>query len=591
MDLVHKPKGVGLPLELTSERIKSSLIESKEITAKKNSFDRHYFWFNYWEVTPSLWEKRLKEIPQGTFVFIPIYWGLHALRETKVTHYDFGKYRSDCDLKRIEDIALENDLKPMFCVPMTPVPFLKNGGLPEWIETPQSLSEEGVARNILTKEGKIRKIPSFYHPYLFRYYKDFLYSLGRTFVQRGFRTKVRGVVWGHQENGEFKSFLEDNSEMFQQSYERFLERNTQFEDSNLIKKDFRKLLKTLLEQVASECLESYWDGVLRVDLWGSGDQEFFKRAIQKNTDWNQTHWKRFFQGVSNNILPSDYLYDHADIPLVLRQALKDLVSYNYLATCTSEGGLADNTNSFRPLVTSSFHTDTPEIVKVMGLTDYLDEISPFCYEFQEENQWNFDEEDSFTHFFFAHQLEPQEFKSVLRLVMSGNKVVLETSQITEEQKRILELFVLENDLRGELIQSLGLVGFYPFGEGKLITIEGNKVAEASEKDKNQFWHRIYLFLGTHHLEVDADKGIMVFDLKRDVSPFELKYEEVRRTCLYNPTNKTLHLAIPHSRYFAFLRYSQSRDADIKSSTSGVSVTLAPQGSILLDFGYVGKSHG
>ncbi len=578
-------------MELTSDRIKSALSESKAIEAKKNSFERNYYWFNYWEVTPSLWEKRLQEIPQGTFVFIPIYWGLHAIRETKVVHYDFGKYRTDCDLKNIEDLALQFDLKPIFCVPMTPIPFLKNGGLPDWIESPQSESKNGLAKNILTKERKIRKVPSFYHPHIFKHYKDFLYSLGRTFVQKGFSTKVRGVAWGRIENNEFESFLNDNSEMFHQSYYRFLERNSQFEDSDQIKKDFRKLLKSLLEQVAYECLESYWDGMLRIDLWGSGEKDFLQRVTQKSFHWNTEHWHQFFSGLSNNIIPSDYLFENEEIPLVLRQALKDLVNYQYLANVTNEANLTETSSSFQPLITSAIHSDNSDIAEMMGLSSYLTEISPYSFQFEENTQWNFDEEGSLTHFFFSNQLGIQDFKSALRLVMAGNKVVLDTSDINEEQRRILEVFVLENDLKGELIQSLGLLGYYPLGEGKLITIEGKQVSKATSQEQTEFWRRIFRFLGTHHLEIDSDLGIMSFDLRRDVSPFELKYQEVRRTHLYNPTSKTLHLAVSQSKHFAFIRYGQQKGADVKSSPNGVSVSLAPQGSVALDFGYVGNGHG
>jgi hypothetical protein len=96
------------------------------------------------------------------------------------------------------------------------------------------------------------------------------------------------------------------------------------------------------------------------------------------------------------------------------------------------------------------------------------------------------------------------------------------------------------------------------------------------------------YLKIAQVEISGDEGVHYFWQKRGSTSFELSYEEVRRVELYNYSSYKKKIKLDNSSDFAFLKMIDVQNVDLNSTPGGVELTLKPQGSISLDYGYIGE---
>ncbi len=88
-------------------------------------------WFFYWKTSAALWEAQILELPREEIIFLPLHWGLHSEQDS----WDFGDHelgasQPERDLFRLASLLTQHGRKFAWLLPLTPSPFLPNGGLP-----------------------------------------------------------------------------------------------------------------------------------------------------------------------------------------------------------------------------------------------------------------------------------------------------------------------------------------------------------------------------------------------------------------------------------------------------------------------------
>lgn len=159
-------------------------------------------WFFYWKTAASLWRIKLQEFP-GTRIIVPLNWSFHS--ETG-DNFDFDEHRPETNLLKLVSIAKEVGKSVVFFLPVTPAPFLPNGGLPHFLARGMALNREGMAYGVIDNDDNLIKIYSFFDPRVFEGFNRFVRSLGKYFLDNGINVDVWGLSCGYFENGNYKSF-------------------------------------------------------------------------------------------------------------------------------------------------------------------------------------------------------------------------------------------------------------------------------------------------------------------------------------------------------------------------------------------------
>ena len=164
-------------------------------------------WFCYWKTSASLWESRILEFDQHEIIFIPIYWGFHAEAGGV---WDFGKLHPERDFVRLLSILTQHGRRFCWLLPLTPAPFLPNGGLPTAAARTLSISDQGVNLACLDQDGTLHKMYSFFEPKVFQNFVSFVQSFGEMISQLS-TTGVRVPTGFATTSLAFRDFLEHNN--------------------------------------------------------------------------------------------------------------------------------------------------------------------------------------------------------------------------------------------------------------------------------------------------------------------------------------------------------------------------------------------
>jgi hypothetical protein len=236
-------------------------------------------WFFYWKTSASLWRTKLQEFP-GTRIIIPINWSFHS--ETG-DQFDFDEHRPETNLKKLVEIAREVGKQVVFFLPITPAPFLPNGGLPHLLARGLALNNEQMAYGVIDADDNLIKLYSFFDPRVFEAFDRFVKKLGQYFHTNKITEDVWGIRSGFFQDGQYRSFLEDTSKTFELAFTRFLQGKSSVSDtlSPLEEKqyafEFIKTLQDLYTTNARESIGANFEGTLDVAFLGASTGKFLKR--------------------------------------------------------------------------------------------------------------------------------------------------------------------------------------------------------------------------------------------------------------------------------------------------------------------------
>ncbi|MCB9092297.1 MAG: hypothetical protein H6620_07020 [Halobacteriovoraceae bacterium] len=552
-------------------------------------------WFLYWRVSPSMWEAKLSQFEAKQIIYVPINWAFHCIKEENGVHYDFGRHRNDCNLKAIDRLAQKLRLQIIYLIPMTPMPLFSNGGVPDWLMSENAMDETGLVQAVIGFDQKIWKIPSVYHPRVIKYYQHFLSFLGQVFISEGFQSRVYGASWGYYKGDQFVSTLFDESEVFEQAFARFKKINVSniSKQSDAIKQNFRQTMRELFAQIVEDSMGSYWAGSVQFSVLGTEPWQFYYRLAcsQMNED---DLWENLFSSLSHNSLPTKLLMEKKYISKTLEKAFDYLVDHNYHKEVLGQTLYDDNSESqYSPLVFVEIMNMPKKDIQFTGLGGYLKEIAPYQYRVSKLSKENLEDETDKLYILKAAHLSDEEFIWALRLFLNGKKVILDVSELSADRRKRFDLFTMENGLKGQYIQNIGPVNYYKFGRGEfvgeLVTYEGNTFDNETPKSKKTFWKKILNYLDVNPLKVKTSPKVKWLVYRRYASSFELKYQEIRRVFVFNSSHTKEKVFVANTQHSVFIKYLNPENAEVVSSTSGLSVELKPGGSIILDFGYFSKT--
>lgn len=548
-------------------------------------------WFCYWKTSASLWEARIQEFAPHEIIFIPLYWGFHAESDGS---WDFGKYLAERDLGRLIQVLTQHGRKYCWLLPLTPAPFLPNGGVPINAARIMSISKPGMHLACLDQDNVLHKMYSFFEPKVFQNFAGFVAAFGNLLSQ----TKARAPVWGaefsYKEEGKTVSFLHDQSLAFEQGFSRYLKKNqppseelSNSQAEMTLKSAFEKDLASLLSTMAQDALAPFWAGSKEIVIFGSGPKDTIQRAIASGKS-QVDYFKDLFDCYVHHRWFSTCLLTSKEKKQLLKRCLEEHFDnaeiehrFHYLAEAAEPGA------EFRPFALMDlFDQSHPEIFQQNGLKEFLGQHYRWMY-YQHDKldftpEW-IDSSHQRIKFFHSVSMDRTLFAQALKLFMMGQTIIIDRSELADDLDKRLQIFFLENNLKIQSVNFMTSIQLCELGEGRLILFEGQKLK--SQGDPLKFWDQLFRFFKLTHPVVQSDSEIFSLWRIRATSPHELNYLDVRRVNLYNPTSYKKAVHVHTQKKFAFMKVIDPLHATAKTTPEGVEIELLPNGKLALDFGH------
>lgn len=547
-------------------------------------------WFFYWKTSAALWENRILQFPAHQVIFIPLNWGFHS--ESAIA-WDFGKYHPERDLGRLVKLLVQHNRRFCWILPLTPAPFLTNGGVPSSAAKTLSLSRDGVHLAVLDQENKLNKMYSFYTPKVFQMYAHFLEELAALFKEIQMKAPIWGGSFYYFENNLPYSYLEDSSLAFEQGFSRYLKQNspsgvdlTKTSDEVNLKTKFTQEVSELFKNTAQEAFKSFWHGTQEIMMIGGSPKETIERTLESGKS-QLDFFSDLFNHLVNNRWISTSLLNKSEKKEVLASLLLSHfgakeIEYRYQYQVQS----AELSEEFRPFGLVHIFDRVPSVFNQNGLVQYLDQKLKWMYSFSNEidftTEW-IESHHNEVKFFSGKELDRTRFSQMLKFFMMGQRVVLDKTQLSPELEKKLQLFYQENNLNVQMINYVTMINICELGDGRLITIDGEKLVLSNEQDK--FWDHLFNYFNLTQPQIISDDDVFSLWRIRATTAHELNYLDVRRVNLYNPTSYKKKVTVHTQKHFAFMKMIDPVHAHAKSTTEGVEVDLAPNGRVVLDFGH------
>ena len=539
-------------------------------------------WFFYWKLGSGLWRSKLEEYTHPGPLLVPLSWSFHT--ETGDC-FDFADHRPETNLKKLVDEAHQLGHTLSFLLPLTPVPYLPNGGVPHLIADSPALDSQGIAYGIVDGNDNINKLYSFFDTKVFRAYARFTKELGRYLVRSGIDTFVRGMECGYGDKDGFKSFLWDTSPAWKKSFDEFV--RTHREDSphaaltaDQLRHKFYELIRQTYRQQAAKDMGVNWEGVIQVGFVGGHPPNIFERLEEKPSDDNPL--QKTLETLTLSDLPSTVLVPPARKKGCWEKMLSDIVINGALNPFRPETDPPHWNNTLEPL--RFFEIHRPSLWNELHLKDYLRKYYRWTYRESDEFPSHKEDDSECIRFIQGCDLTVQKFRQLVCLIMNGSHLILDETNLSQDCSRQLESFFLENDLKVEKINFHTNIRHIQLEHARLITFNGSHLGELPREKFEDFWHRLVSVFSLRHLPIQHASGIEHYWRTRLPSPEELNYEEIRRLSVYNADIVKGKVNIPLHSNFKLLRIIDQIGGNIQSSSRQITLELEPEGSLSLDFG-------
>lgn len=558
-------------------------------------------WFFYWKTSPSLWEEKLKDYQGTNPIFVPINWALHSEYSD---HFDFGQTKPETDLMRLLSCAKSLGKEIVFLIPISPTPFMSNGGIPSYLARNLSVNKEGLAMAVLDNNLNINRIYSFYDPRIFQAYRKFVRQLGQYFTQCGNSAAVYGLDCMRIEGGHIVSYFKDHSQVFDGGFNRYIKQLQDSEPEKVerlisepayekhLKLEYYVLIKNLYIDAAKEFLAGSFGGIVKTCMLGGNSLDLFRRS-RDLWESEQDYFTPLMKCVVNDVFPCTVLLSDRMKQASLGKAFDDIIDTTLVKTQLDDDYYSDESSlSFQPLVFFQLsdggegHFSFEQKMKDSGLKYYFEREFPWSYKIKKDFSTDIEDMDEKSiYFFFGERLNQKSFNKVLQFFMNGYRVFLDVSGLAKELHQRLDIFLTENSIKTEKINYISPVLKASLGEGLLISYDSTKLHSTSLVKRAGFWDTMIKYLNVKHLNVNAEEGVHFFWKTRSSNTYELNYEEIRRVSFYNPTSYKKKSQIASSPNFAFIKTVDQVNVDVKSTPIGIDLILLPGASVTLDFGY------
>lgn len=559
-------------------------------------------WFFYWKTSASLWKSKLESQPQLSTLLVPINWAFHS--ETGDS-YDFADEKPETDLKKLVEVAEECGKTLIFLVPMSPCPFLPNGGIPSLLARTPLIDSKGKVKTFIDQEGVLNRMYSFFDPRVYRAYGHFTKVLGEYISRTGISCDVWGLECGQISVDGFQSTIVDHSSVFENGFQAYIRAKKEEtgevgglsdhvmtpDQEHLYNYEFVEMIRGIYADSCQTGLSGNWEGIIRSGFIGGSDDDFFRRLNDKDSISHYAH--DLLECISLDALPTSILLPTRLKRGILGKMFKNLVLQSFSENLFTESSFEDDGIAvFKPKryyevydLTADIPPDTMGWAD-LGLWDYLQTYYSWCFSDKGEAPFVWREESDMDKVFFFHGITMTQtlFHNILKTFMSGGKVILNRSGLDREYQKKLEAFFLENDLDVEKVKLTTTLYNASLGEGRFLILEGDELADLEDKKLMDFWHKILGTFRTNHLMVPAPEGIQIAWRVRGCNTNELTFEEVRRMDIFNPSSykKKLTYQIPNN--FRLLKVVDEDKVKFHHGQREIEIEFLPEGSVSLDFG-------
>jgi hypothetical protein len=147
-----------------------------------------------------------------------------------------------------------------------------------------------------------------------------------------------------------------------------------------------------------------------------------------------------------------------------------------------------------------------------------------------------------------------------------------------------ETFFLENSLLVEKVNFKTQIQNIALGEGRLILVDGDQFGDLTPIEFEEFWKNIVETFSILHIPIQNVEGIDYYWRTRPSSVNELKFEEVRRLSLYNPTSYRKKIKMNLSKNFVVYKVLDEINVTVQTFPNELEIELSPEGSVIVDFG-------
>ena len=401
-------------------------------------------WFLYWRTSASLWRAKLQE--RTGRIIVPLNWAFHS--ETG-DQYDFANSRPETDLKKLTELACELGREVTFLLPLTPAPFLPNGGVPHFLARCVASCEQKISYGVIDAGGTLNKMYSFFDQRIYQAYAKYVKELGKYFTREGIVSDIWGMECGYFQEGEFKSYFVDRSSVFERGFRQYIELRAQENDCVInssagereAMEEFEQTIRNLYIDSASQALAANWEGSLRFSFVGGNFTNFIERLFDHSS--TSSYSRDIFKSICHDAVPSSILLSPALKRGVLKRQFDELVGQSFLKAKLKDSGYREDEVFFEALYFFSISSETATW-KNLFLMDYVQEKYPWVYrvsdhkgmpEILEDGEY-----EGKIYFLTGESLENSDFAQMLRLFMSGGKIVLNKSGLSEVLERRLEGF-------------------------------------------------------------------------------------------------------------------------------------------------------
>ncbi|MBT3236164.1 MAG: hypothetical protein HN353_09465 [Bdellovibrionales bacterium] len=583
--------------------------------------------FFYWKTSSTLWRDKLSAGIKGERVIIPINWALHTVNGNE---HDFAQKKPESDLKKLVDIIRELGKEVVFFLPLTPLPFLPNGGVPPFLASYQAWCSDQLHYSIMDQEERVHHFYSYFDPKVYRAFHKFIQAFADYLQQEKLGCDIWGIIGGSiDENGEFQDYLFDRSPTFNQGFGRFLQVQREEEmgeesgESEAVvidspgkeryyQNEFHTLIATMYLDSARELLAANWEGVLPVAFIGGDQRDLFSRISGR--DSVADHLRAALSAVSLDVLPLSTLIAGEMGDSILETFFNNLVSRSFLPNKLMQSSyLEQQGNIFAPLFFANLYR--PRIFqgeggdnhfRRIGLQTLLEQRFTNCFQQlavepdlpngsfagQEGEQ----QERELIHFFSARHLSLKGLKRVLQLFMQGGRVVLDRAEIDPVLQKRLDSFIIENSLTVSDVNFHILVSEVRLGDSKMVLLDSSQLVAKYRDGKGdhpeselpskvvQFWEKIIATFEIQHISLDPPAGVLFFWHTRSANSQELNFHEIRRLNLYNASSYKRKVVIGGMEKFALLKVLDEVRSELHTGRKEITVELLPWGSLAIDFG-------
>ena len=143
---------------------------------------------------------------------------------------------------------------------------------------------------------------------------------------------------------------------------------------------------------------------------------------------------------------------------------------------------------------------------------------------------------------------------------------------------------MENSLNVEKVNYKTQIQNIALGEGRLILIDGDQFGNLTPDEFEEFWRKLVETFSILHIPIQNVEGIDYYWRTRPSSTNELKFEEVRRLSLYNPTSYRKKIKMNLSKNFVVYKVLDEMNVIVQTFPNELEIELSPEGSVIVDFG-------